>query len=319
MAFQLVYLEQKVPPSLQGGVVALGNFDGVHLGHKAVLSQTIALAKDKNLPAVAVSFSPHPRQFFKKFGDDFLLTPVQLKAARMKAMGMDGLMIIPFNQALANLSADQFINHYLINHCNASEVVLGYDFHFGKDRQGNPDSLKANPVFLTTVIEPKQDEHGGLYASSTIRDFLDTGDITSANAMLGYAYKIEGIVIKGQQLGRTLGFPTANFSKPAQKMPRFGVYAVQLFDGDQWLADGVANYGIKPTLSGEQAPVFEVHAFNFDQDLYDKTLQTTLIDFIRSEQKFSSLDELKQQISQDCNAAQAVFDKMGFDKMGNEQ
>ncbi|MFK7867030.1 MAG: bifunctional riboflavin kinase/FAD synthetase [Alphaproteobacteria bacterium] len=301
-------LDAPLPQDFQHAVIALGNFDGVHLGHQHILNQTKMLAKQAGARAIALSFEPHPRQYFDPKLSLFRLTPAILKADRIAALGLDGLMILPFKENLAKLSPQAFIDQILIQKCKAKQVVVGHDFHFGQKRQGSPDTLKASAEFETHIISPVTDGTGQIYASSAIRQMLETGDIKGANKMLGASYRLQGKVIYGLGLAKTLGFPTANLELLDQARPAFGVYGVKIhIKGKDKTLCGVANYGIKPTIGNVVAPIFEVYCFDFDQDLYGEELQVDLCSFIRFEQKFNGVEALKDQITQDCTIARAFF------------
>ena len=305
-------LNETLAESMKGGVVALGNFDGVHLGHQALLNQAIMWAKSIGKPALALSFDPHPRQFFDKNLHDFCLTPAKLKAQKMQTLGLDGLIILPFNQALASLTADEFIQKILIEQCGIAGLVVGYDFHFGAKRQGKPEKLQAQTAFKTRIIEPIYGDDQTLYASSTIRNHLQQGHIKAANQMLGSAYLLEGQVVDGEKIARTMGVPTANLAIRNQFMPAYGIYAAQLFGYTNkqnqpigCALPAIVNYGVRPSQSNQKQAVFEVHIFDFDADLYGCELQVGLLDYIREERTFSSSASLQAQIIQDCELVKA--------------
>ena len=310
-----------IADELYGGVAALGNFDGVHPGHQTILSTARTLARELSspsdyCPAIALSFEPHPRAFFGRESPNFRLTPPPLKAGFIARTGVDGMVTLTFNNDLASLSAHSFIEDWLINSLGLRAVVCGPDFRFGKGREGSVDLLKAIPELGVQCIPPvfvKADpsSHDAqaqmIYASSMIREKIRAGDIATANDLLNRPYLIAGLVIKGRQLGRTLGFPTANIDLGDALPPAFGVYAARVYleNGTCWPA--ALNYGIKPTLQGDNAPCFEAHLLDFSGILYDQQLQIELIERIRPEQAFSDLAALKAQISQDCEAAKTIL------------
>ena len=314
-----------IADDLYGGVAALGNFDGVHPGHQAILSTARTLALELSTasspcPAIALSFEPHPRAFFGREQPNFRLTPPPLKAGFIARTGVDGMVTLTFNNDLASLSAHSFIEDWLINSLGLRAVVCGPDFRFGKGREGSVDLLKAIPELEVQCIPPvfaKSDPPASeaqeqmIYASSTIREKIRAGDIITANNLLGRHYLIAGLVVKGRQLGRILGFPTANIDLGDALPPAFGVYAARVYleNGDCWPA--ALNYGIKPTLQGDNAPCFEAHLLDFSGILYDQQLQIELIERIRPEQAFSDLAALKAQISQDCEAAKTILKDKG--------
>lgn len=294
--------------------IALGNFDGVHAGHRHVIAPILPTSlRDRNpmLTSTVVSFSPHPQEFFSgKLRS--LLAPFDEKVALLESLGVEQLVLLPFDAELAKLSAADFIQKMLIDSMQVQLISVGFDFHFGRKRQGNVNDLKNIWGDRLTVI-PEQKLHVGGAAqspvrisSSNIRTALAQGEIELANALLGRPYNLVGKVIRGKQLGRTIGFPTANLELPPQKcLPRDGVYAVQVnVNHGNGLAPvfGVMNIGLRPTVNGTQRSV-EVHLFDWQGDLYSRELSVNLVQFIRPEQKFDSLDFLKAQIQIDCQTA----------------
>ncbi|AFZ36442.1 riboflavin biosynthesis protein RibF [Stanieria cyanosphaera PCC 7437] len=301
-------LEQILTPT----AIALGNFDGIHRGHQKVLQPVLQLshhAGSYNYPTV-VSFSPHPREFFtgKKLT---LLTPVAEKAQLLEQLGIKQLVLIPFNQQLASLSPQQFVAEIIVKQLKAIAISVGEDFCFGYRRQGTAKDLVAiaSEYGIEVQINSLQQcdyqqhhHHGVRISSSLIRQALQIGDIAHANYMLGRAYSLTGTVVQGQQIGRTIGFPTANLDLPPNKfLPRYGVYAVNV-SYKQSQIRGVMNIGCRPTVDGMN-PTIEVHLLDWSEDLYGQTLTVSLEKFLRPEQKFPSLDALKKQITADCQAA----------------
>ncbi|WP_319421287.1 bifunctional riboflavin kinase/FAD synthetase [Pleurocapsa sp. FMAR1] len=290
--------------------IALGNFDGIHQGHQIVLQPIIDGQSQKSghvCPSV-VSFTPHPREFFTG-GQVQLLTPVAEKADLLASMGIEQLILLPFDRNLASLSPQQFVEQIIVQQLQARKISVGSDFRFGWQRKGTGEDLRniaAN--FGITVqlnsLHKYQDADGDAVrvSSSLIKQALLNGEITAANALLGRPYSLIGEVVSGQQLGRTIGFPTANIKPPAEKfLPRFGVYAADVFV-DRATVKGVLNIGCRPTVAGKAATI-EVHLLNWSGNLYGQTLKVNLLDFLRPEQKFDSVEELKQQITKDCQAA----------------
>ena len=290
--------------------IALGNFDGIHQGHQIVLQPIIDGQSQKSghvCPSV-VSFTPHPREFFTG-GQVQLLTPVAEKADLLASMGIEQLILLPFDRNLASLSPQQFVEQIIVQQLQARKISVGSDFRFGWQRKGTGEDLRniaAN--FGITVqlnsLHKYQDADGDAVrvSSSLIKQALLNGEITAANALLGRPYSLIGEVVSGQQLGRTIGFPTANIKPPAEKfLPRFGVYAADVFV-DRATVKGVLNIGCRPTVVGKAATI-EVHLLNWSGNLYGQTLKVNLLDFLRPEQKFDSVEELKQQITKDCQAA----------------
>ncbi len=326
--------------------IALGNFDGVHLGHQRVIEPvlthkgglpSLVLAEDmclqaaeasgySDLPGVrakampgidaptsaftewasVVTFFPHPKEFFSGHSRP-LLTPLEEKSRQLACLGVDQLVLLPFNAALANLDAVEFVEQILIQELQATHISVGSDFHFGKGRGGNAELLCAIATRhnVPVTIVPLQNDLEGRISSSRIRQALTDGELARANQLLGRPYILTGYIVQGKQLGRTIGIPTANLSLPTDKLiPCQGVYSVKAFNilPDQKPLFGVMNIGTRPTVEGQDLSV-EVHLFDWDGDLYGKTITVSLESFIRPEQKFESLDSLKQQIAQDCQTA----------------
>lgn len=290
--------------------IALGNFDGIHLGHQIVLRSIIDSATSFRQPHVypsLVSFTPHPREFFTG-GKLKLLTPVSQKAELLENLGIEQLVLLRFDRDLASLTPQQFVRQILVEQLQATEISVGSDFRFGYQRKGSAEDLKdlasnfGIRVHLNSLHKYYDRSNRAVRVSSSlIRQALSEGDLATANMMLGRPYSLIGTVVTGQQLGRTIGFPTANLQLPPEKyLPRYGVYSV-----DVWLEHtqlkGVMNIGCRPTVAGE-APTIEVHLLNWSGDIYDRTLKVNLIEFLRPEQKFDSVEALKQQIAQDCQA-----------------
>jgi riboflavin kinase / FMN adenylyltransferase len=302
---------RKVPASWKGGVVALGNFDGVHKGHQALLSNAAGHASTRGAPLVVLTFEPHPRRFFVPDTGPFRLTMLPAKLRLLEQHGVQAVLAQHFDAAFAALSADAFADEVLLGGLGARHVVCGYDFTFGARRIGHVERLRemgAGKGFGVTVLDPVMRE-GEIYSSTSIREALRAGWPSEAAELLGHAWEIEGVVEEGDKRGRTIGFPTANVALGEHLRPRFGVYAVRaLIDGEEskgW-RNAVANLGRRPTI-GKLKENFEVHVFDFAGDLYGKTLRVQLVDFIRPEMKFSGLDQLKAQIAADAAAARTIL------------
>jgi riboflavin kinase/FMN adenylyltransferase len=309
-----VWIPSSTTEILSPNAIALGNFDGVHLGHAKVLSQIIEVSgtnKEENrLYPTVVSFSPHPREFFSG-QRQLLLTTLEEKVEQLEKLGIEQLVLLPFDQDLAQLSPQEFVAKILVQDLNARKITVGQDFRFGYQRQGTAQDLAAIAAQFNVevVITPLKTEQEQRISSSLIRTALAEGRIKQANQMLGRPYSLKGMVIDGQKLGRTLGFPTANLQLPDYKLlPRLGVYAVRVSiqNSAHRSLGGVMNIGHRPTL-GQNQVIAEVNLFNWSEDLYQLTLTVQLWDFLRPEQKFSSLDGLKSQISQDCQQAQEIL------------
>ena len=295
--------------SLVPTAVALGNFDGIHQGHRQVILPV--LTRDRQTCATVVSFSPHPREFFSG-QPRALLTPQSEKALQLQMMGVEQLVLLPFNRELAALDPAQFVEEVLVRHLRAQQVSIGQDFRFGHKRLGTAIELSeiAAAYGIQVTIVSLLTFQGKRISTSAIRDSLEQGDLTTANRMLGRSYSLVGEVVEGQQLGRTIGFPTANLRVPPEKfLPRQGVYGVRVLSETLNSAEpvlGVMNIGNRPTVNGTQRTI-EVHLLDWLGDLYGQTLTVELEQFIRSEQKFASLDELKTQIKADCETARSML------------
>ncbi len=289
--------------------IALGNFDGIHRGHQIVLQPILSLAphQRKHVFPSVVSFLPHPREFFT--GNKLkLLTPVAEKREHLAKIGIEQLILLPFDRQLASLTPKQFVQQIIVEQLQAIKVSVGQDFHFGYQRQGTAADLKniATDLGIEVTINGlhKCQDRGESVriSSSLIRQALLEGDIERANFMLGRPYSLRGEVITGQQLGRTIGFPTANLQLPPDKfLPRFGVYSVDVLVARSQIK-GVMNIGCRPTVAGQE-PTVEVHLLNWSGNLYGQTLEVSLNKFLRPEQKFASITALQEQISRDCQAA----------------
>lgn len=292
--------------------IALGNFDGIHQGHRTVLQPIINSFKSTQQPHIyptVVSFSPHPREFFTG-GKLQLLTPIPQKAELLAELGIEQLVLLPFDRDLASLTPQQFVEQILVKQLQANFISVGVDFRFGYQREGTGTELKnlaANYGIKVQLnsLHQYRDRHDQTVrvSSSLVRQALMAGDMKTANLMLDRPYSLWGTVVTGQQLGRTIGFPTANLQLAEEKfLPRFGVYAVDVVL-EQEKIKGVMNIGCRPTVAGAATtPTIEVHLLNWSGDLYGQTLKVNLRKFLRPEQKFDSLEALKQQITQDCQS-----------------
>jgi riboflavin kinase/FMN adenylyltransferase len=302
-----------VPNDARDGVVVLGNFDGVHRGHQAVIGRAAVDARRLGAPLVILTFEPHPRRFFRPDEPPFRITPFRSKAIQLAALGVDVLMVLRFDEAMSKMHAEDFVRNVLIGGLAPRQVTVGYDFHFGHKRGGTPAMLQemmpAAGDCRVDVVEPVASADGEVYSSTKIRDYLATGRPGLAAALLGRPFEIEGRVERGDQRGRTIGFPTANLTLGAYLRPAFGVYAVRagIGDGDapEWF-DAVANLGVRPTVDGQRL-LLETHLFDTDRDIYGQHLRIGLIEYIRPERRFDGLDALKAQIAEDCAAARRIL------------
>ena len=306
--FQSLYLDAPVPATMANAVVAIGNFDGMHRGHQAVLDIARDKAVELGVPVVVMTFEPHPRTLFRPQSPVFRLTNESEKSALLSAIGVDGMVICEFTREFASSSADEFVARYLVQYLQAAHVVIGFNFHFGKDRVGTPEFLLDAGKkfgFGVTITEAlstdsaKVDGSSKIISSSRIRRLLGAGKPDEAANLLGYHWRVSGEVIKGKQLGRTLGFPTANLKLAASCHLRHGIYSARLRRPDGELLDGVASYGRRPTVEGDGEEILETFIFDFDQEIYGELVAVTLFNYIRGEEKFDHLDDLVVQMKKD--------------------
>lgn len=285
-------------------VVAIGNFDGVHLGHQALLAAGQNLAVMQNRPLVAVTFEPHPRSFFQSGDAPFRITPEPVKERRLYLAGADRVDVLDFNGVMAALTPAQFIDMIIVGHLNAAHVVVGSDFHFGRDRAGHVDTLQADGRFQVTALT--LENAGDAPVSSTrIRQALQAGEIEAANALLGWEWEIEGEVQQGDQRGRELGYPTANIPLGDTICPAMGIYAARVLADDIWHPAAV-NIGIRPMFE-VKTPLVEAHILDFKGDLYGQTLRVQPVRRMRGEAKFDTIDALKAQMQADCVQAREII------------
>lgn len=294
-----------------GAVAAIGNFDGVHLGHQRLLAETRRLAEARGAPFAVVVFEPHPRRFFRPDDPPFLITTPERRKALLRAEGAAQVHALAFDAALAGMSPEAFVGEVLKGRLGLAGVVTGAEFRFGKARAGDAAALKrlaAAAGVEAVAIEPARDgPDGAKIGSSAIRDAIVAGDMKSAAAMMGRPWAVAGPVMPGDKRGRGLGFPTANMSLGDLIEPRRGVYAVRAeVEGEEFA--GVANFGRRPTV-GAPSPLLETHLFDFEGDLYGRTLDVRFHDFLREERRFDGLDALKARIAADAEAARALLAK----------
>jgi riboflavin kinase / FMN adenylyltransferase len=299
------------PAGLEGAVVAIGNFDGLHRGHRGVIARAKALAAKLGRPCAVLTFEPHPADFFAKGSVIFRLTPHDAKAAFLEKLGLDGLVTLTFDALLSGLTAQQFVDDVLLRRLGVSGVVAGYDFHFGAKRQGSPDFLKAEGVrqgFAVDIVERiSQDEEGSLEAvsSTATREALQRGDVAMAARLLGHPWFVEGEVLHGRKVGRTIGFPTANIALDPSCKLLHGIYAVTLtVEGRSY--GGAANFGRRPTFDNGP-PLLEVFVLDFDGDLYGKMVEVAFNGFIRAEAKFDSVEALVARMNIDVEQAREIL------------
>lgn len=302
--------KQPLPEHLRGGVIAIGNFDGVHRGHQAVLQRALDIAKSRGIPALVLTFEPHPRTIFRPDTPVFRLTPAPLKARILEGMGFSAVIEYPFDRTFSEMSAHDFIGAVLLEWLHASEVVTGFDFHFGKGREGGPAFLMAagqDNGFGVTLVDAFRDENASVVSSSVIRSLLGEGAVSEAAGLLGYRYTVEAEVIDGKKLGRTLGYPTANMALPPEVELRNGIYAVRFRRPDGSLHDGVASFGRRPTVTSNGAPLLETFLFDFSGDLYGEISAVSFFGHLRDELKFDGLDALVVQMKRDEEEARTLL------------
>ena len=297
-----------VPQTARGGVVALGNFDGFHGGHQAVVGRALALARAREVPGLVASFDPHPARMFKPDLPPFALTTVAQRLDLLAAFGVDAAVMIPFTRELAALSAEAFVVQWLVRRMGVSGVVTGGDFTFGRGRSGDVAQLAAlgeRHGFSAEVVAPVVDG-AGVISSTRVRALLRAADPVAAAALLTRPFSIRGVVEHGAKLGRTLGYPTANLRLGDYQRPAYGVYAVWVVLPGGARVKGVANLGIRPMIE-PPVELLEVWLMDWDGDLYGKVIEVELVGYLRAEMMLDGLDGLKAQIAADVVAARGVL------------
>jgi riboflavin kinase/FMN adenylyltransferase len=293
----------------KGCVATIGSFDGVHLGHQAILRQLTAVARQHQLPAVAIVFEPQPHEFFSGDKAPARLMRLREKVQALLAAGVNRVLCLQFNDELRQLSADAFIEKVLVGGLGIRHLVVGDDFRFGCDRRGDFTLLQqAGNAFGFEVSDSVTLNVDGERVSSTrIRQLLEAGDFSGAEKLLGHPYIINGRVAYGKQLGRQLGVPTANVHLRRYRSPLHGVFAVSTRFCDGSVHQGVANIGVRPTVNGVSKPLLEVHLFNFSRMVYGEMIDVSFHKKLREEKKFASLDELRAQLQTDIEQGKAFF------------
>ncbi len=299
------------PQPVTGCVATIGNFDGIHLGHQAVLSQLAMKGDTLGLPAVVITFEPQPNEFFALDKAPARLCRFREKVEALRCYSIQQLCVLRFDKKLADMTAHSFIERLLVQGLNVRYLVVGDDFKFGKARQGDFALLQQAGKqhgfqvvnMHTFAIEQKR------VSSTRIRKALEAGDLILAEKLLGHPFRMSGRVAHGDKRGRTMGFPTANIHLHRHKVPLSGVYAVQLFGVEGEPIQGVANVGVRPTISGAEKALLEVHLFDFNREIYGEHVQVHFLHKLRNEQKFSDLDRLIEQIKLDCEQAKHYFAK----------
>lgn len=293
----------------KGAAVAYGNFDGVHRGHQRVIAQAAKAAMALKAPLGVISFEPHPRQIFQPNAPSFRIMKTDQQARALAALGVEVFYVLPFDQEMANLTDHEFAKDVLADGLGVRHVAVGFDVSFGKGRTGSPELMEAygRELGFTVSIAEALGEGANKFSSTGVREALRDGRPQDAAAILGRPFAIEGVVERGRQLGRTLGFPTANVALTDYVIPRLGVYATRTRLPDGREIAGVANIGVNPTVPGEIAPRLEVWLFDFDEDIYDQVIETDLVAFLRREEKFDSLETMVEQIRTDAAQARALL------------
>ncbi|MGA7674424.1 MAG: bifunctional riboflavin kinase/FAD synthetase [Rhizomicrobium sp.] len=304
-----------VPESYKGAIVAVGNFDGVHLGHQALIAEAGRHAAERSAPLAVLVFEPCPQEFFRPGAEPFRLTPFRAKTHLIAALGVDAMFALAFDAEMANRSPQDFILDVLVKGLSAGCVVVGADFCFGKGRTGNAAVLSymgEMEGFGVVVFDPVTGGDGEKISSTAVRTALKQGRPEDAARLLGHPFAMDGRVERGDGRGRVLGFPTANLQLDGYMRPAFGIYAVRVavLEDDKVVSrhEGVANLGIRPMYRSAE-PLLEAHLFDFSGDLYGKHLSVELLAYLRPEAKFAGVEELKVQIGKDCDAARAALDR----------
>lgn len=309
--FVLAADPMRPPACLDRAVYAIGNFDGLHLGHQAVIKRALSLAKERDAPSALLTFEPHPADYFADRPVAFRLTPQAMKASLCRGMGLSGLVVLTFDAKLATKTAEEFVADVLVARLNAGAVVIGWDFHFGKGRSGNPAFLAeagARYGFAVEIVDKVEEGKGQssqVVSSTAIRRALEQGDVKAAAKGLGRPYAVSGRVVAGQRLGRTLGVPTANIALEPTNRLAHGIYAVRARIGGGF-RPAVASFGVRPTVDNGAA-LLEVHLLDFDGDLYGREMEVEFIERIRDERKFDSLPALVAEMRRDMERARSIL------------
>ncbi len=295
---------QPMPNHLRGAILALGNFDGFHLGHQAVVGEAIGWAKAEGRPAIVCTFDPHPIRHFKPDAEPFRLTTLDQRQELFAAAGADAMLVFHFDEDFAAMSAQSFVADLLSRQLGAGGVVTGEDFTFGKGRGGNPDFLRAHAMAARTV--GAVNDGSGPISSSRIRAALKSGDCPDAARLMTRPFAMRGTVQHGDKLGRTIGFPTANIDIGSYLRPLYGIYAVTVRLADGRVLNGAANIGIRPTFDPPKE-LLEAYLFDFAEDLYGQEIEVAFHHFLRGEEKFDTLDALTTQMQRDCDTARGLL------------
>ncbi|QYF87358.1 bifunctional riboflavin kinase/FAD synthetase [Brevundimonas sp. PAMC22021] len=306
---QIVRDWRGLPSALKGAAVAIGAFDGVHLGHQAVIAAARAAAERLGAPLGVVSFDPHPRRWFQPYAEPFRLMRIDQMARALATQGVERLYLLPFDAEMAGLSDEAFARQVLAEGLGVRHAAVGFDFTFGKGRSGSPEALKRYGDamgFSVSSVRRRDGADGLKLSSSAVRAALKAGDMAAAAAILGRPFAIEGEVIHGDKRGRTIGVPTLNIALGDYVRPAYGVYATRTRLADGRVIDGVASLGVRPMFALE-TPLLEVWLLDFDADLYGQTVETEFVAFLRGEERFDGLEALKAQIDLDAARARDIL------------
>ncbi len=313
---------------LENAVVTIGTFDGVHIGHQKILKKLVDCAKKTNGESVLLTFFPHPRLIINPDDEALrLINDIEEKTHQLALSGLDHLIITPFTRDFSNQSPEEYIRNVLVSKLGTRQIIIGYDHHFGKDRKGNIKNLTEQAAIFDYEVKeiPKQDIDDVAVSSTRIREALIKGDIDTANRYLGYPFELTGTIVRGDQIGRTIGFPTANLNvhEKHKLIPAYGIYAVEVeiyphvpstASGEYFepqpvgIAQGMCYIGTRPTIDGMTRKI-EVNLLDFTDDLYSKTLRLRFKHFIRHDQRYDSLEELQLQIKKDEDAIREYFSR----------
>lgn len=286
-------------------ILTLGTFDGVHIGHKKILERITQNTENGKYESLVLTFFPHPRMVLQEKSEIKLLNTISEKTKLLEATGIENLVVHPFNESFSRLTAEEFVHTILVDKFQIQKIIIGHDHRFGRNRTANIDDLIAFGIEYGFEVEQisAQEIQDVSVSSTKIRKALNDGNMALANEYLGYDYFLNGIIVKGKQLGRTIGFPTANIQieEDYKLIPKIGVYVVKAVVNEETVF-GMMNIGFNPTVNGEKQTI-EVHLFDFDKDIYDQNIEVSLLHYIREEQKFSSVDALKEQLNNDKKVA----------------
>jgi riboflavin kinase/FMN adenylyltransferase len=308
-----VHYNLKDLPPFNKGVITTGAFDGVHKGHQQIIGRMKEIAANIGGETIIITFHPHPRKVTSSIpGEIKQLTSLNERIVLLEKSGIDHLVVIPFDYQFSNLSASDYITEFLVAHFHPHTIIVGYDHRFGKGRSGDFELLKNSGVTIGFNVEQINEQlvDDEIVSSTQIRNYLAEKNIVKANDLLGYAYSFDGFIVRGNQIGRTIGFPTANLhiNDEEKLIPANGVYAVRVtgacFGGNT--LDGMMNIGVRPTVDGHKK-VIEVNIFDFNADIYEETITVMVYDYIRGEVKFNGLDALKAQLNEDVNSSKAIL------------